>query len=244
MKKAAIVTGASGGIGQQIAKSLAFAGWSVLINYNRNKEAAESLCAQLNEQGCRTLCFKADVGIKSEVEQMKLFTEEKLGEIELVINNAGIAYTGLFQSMSDESWNRVINTNLNGVRNVISAVLPSMIEKHNGNIINISSIWGSHAASCEVCYACTKAAIESLTRSLAAELAPCGIRINCVAPGCIATDMTLSLGDETVEMLKRETPLQRLGTAKDVGNAVLFLASDASSFITGQVLTVDGGFTL
>lgn len=244
MKKAAIITGASGGIGREIAKTLAFAGWSVLLNYNKNEKAAASLCTQLNDEGCRALCFKADVGNKAEVEQMKLFTEEKLGDIELVINNAGIAYTGLFQSMSDESWNKVINTNLNGVRNVISTVLPSMIEKRNGNIINVSSIWGSNAASCEVCYACTKAAIESLTRSLAAELAPCGIRINCIAPGCIATDMTLSLGVDTVEMLKQETPLHRLGTAEDVANAVLFLASDASSFITGQVLTVDGGFTL
>lgn len=244
MKNAAIVTGASGGIGRSIAKALALDGWSVLINYNRNRDGAEKLERELTEIGCRAVCCRADVSDREQVNAMLGFAESRLGRAELVVNNAGVAFTGLFQDTDDETWRRILDVNLNGARNVILAALPGMLDRKRGCIVNVSSIWGIRGASCETAYACSKAAIVGLTRSLAAELAPSGIRVNCVAPGCIATDMTLKLGADTVDLLKEETPLGRLGTPQDVANAVRFLASEDSSFITGQVLTIDGGFTV
>ena len=244
MKNAAIVTGASGGIGRSIARGLALDGWSVLINYYSNKDCAIALENELTDLGCLAVSFCADVSDREQVNAMLDFAESRLGRIELVVNNAGTAFTGLFQDTDDETWERIMNVNLNGARNVILSTLPGMLARKHGSIINVSSIWGIRGASCEVAYACSKAAIVGLTRSLAAELAPSGIRVNCVAPGCIATDMTLKLGADTIDILKEETPLGRLGTPEDVADAVRFLASDASSFMTGQVLTIDGGFTV
>lgn len=244
MKNAAIVTGASGGIGKAIAMRLARDGWSVLLNYCMNEESAVETEHELKCEGARALAYHADIVQRSAVERMFAEAEAKLGRVELIVNNAGISHTGLFQDVDDAMWKRIMDVNLFGTRNLILAALPGMLERKRGCIINISSIWGSSAASCEVAYSCSKSAIEGLTRSLAAELAPSGIRVNCIAPGCIATDMTLKLGEETVSLLKRETPLGRLGTPNNIADAAAFLASDAASFITGQVLTVDGGFTL
>lgn len=242
MHYAAVVTGASAGIGSAAASLLARSGWSVCINYNKNKASAVELSNKLNAEGFRTAAIHADVSDRRQVDEMFKKANEVLGPVELVVNNAGISFTGLFQDTSDEVWNRLMAVNLGGARNVILAALPHMLSKKRGNIINISSIWGERAASCEAAYACSKAGLIALTKSLAAELAPSGIRVNCIAPGCIATEMTLRLGDETVNILKEETPLRRLGTPTDVANAVAFLCSDAAAFITGQVLTVDGGF--
>ena len=170
----------------------------------------------------------------------------KLGEtfspVELVVNNAGVSGQGLFQDTTDEMWDRYLAVNLSGARNTVKAALPHMISEKRGCIVNISSIWGQRGASCEVAYSCTKAGIIALTRSLAMELAPSGIRVNCVAPGVINTDMVQVLGQETVEELIRETPLGRLGTPEDIAYAVAFFASERAGFITGQVLTADGGF--
>ncbi len=244
MKSAAIVTGASGGIGREVARRLAADGWSILLNYNSHEESAERIEHELAAAGYRATKYRADVSDRNAVKRMFSAAEDMLGRVELVVNNAGISHVGLFQDVDDELWNCIMNVNVNGVRNLILSALPSMLERKKGNIINISSIWGSRAASCEAAYSCSKAAIEGLTRSLAAELAPSGIRVNCVAPGCIATDMTLKLGNETISLLREETPMGRLGTPKDVANAVAFLASDAASFMTGQVITLDGGFTI
>jgi 3-oxoacyl-[acyl-carrier protein] reductase len=169
-------------------------------------------------------------------------TEAQLGPISLLVNNAGIAGQSLFQDVSDQEWDRYLAVNLTGARNAIMAVLPHMLGEKRGCIVNISSIWGLRGASCEVAYACTKAAIVGLTRSLALELAPSHIRVNCVAPGCIETDMVRVLSPETQAMLVEETPLGRLGTPEDIAHAVAFFASDKASFLTGQVLTADGGF--
>ena len=242
MRKIALVTGASRGIGRGIALQLAREGWDVCVNYIQQREAAEAVAAQIRSIGQNAMAVQADVADGEAVNAMVRAVETQLGPVTLAVNNAGISGQGLFQDTSDEMWDRHMAVNLGGARNVIRAVLPHMLSEKSGCIVNISSIWGLRGASCEVAYACSKAAIIGLTRSLALELAPSGIRVNCVAPGCIDTDMVKVLGNETRSMLIEETPLGRLGTPEDIAHAVAFLASEKASFITGQVLTADGGF--
>ena len=168
--------------------------------------------------------------------------EKDLGPVEVLVNNAGIARMSQFQDITPELWQRMFAVNLNGAFNTIQAVLPHMLHVHAGVIVNTSSIWGEHGASCEVAYSSTKHAIIGLTKSLAMELAPTGIRVNCVAPGVVDTDMVQVLGKDTLQMLEKETPLGRLGKPADIAALVEFLASEEASYITGQVITCDGGF--
>ena len=242
MKQVALVTGSSRGIGRAIATQLAREGYAVCINYLEQREAAESLVEQLRGEGCRAIAVQADVADRKAVEAMVRATEETFGPVTLLVNNAGISRQGLFQDVDDELWNRYFAVNVTGARNAIQAVLPHMLHEKSGCIVNITSIWGLRGASCEVTYAATKAALVGLTRSLALELAPSGIRVNAVAPGCIETDMVRALGQETREMLVEQTPLGSLGTPEDIAQAVSFLASEKASFFTGQILTADGGF--
>ena len=244
MKQVALVTGSSRGIGRAVALELARKGYDVCVNYLQHREAAESLVSQLREMGGEAIAVQADVADSRAVEDMVRQTEDALGPVTLLVNNAGISWYGLFQDTDDSTWDRVLAVNLTGARNAARAVLPRMISEKAGCIINISSMWGLRGASCEVAYACSKAGIIGLTRSLALEVAPSGIRVNCVAPGCIDTDMVRVLGRETREMLVEETPLGRLGTPEDIAHAVAFFAEERSSFLTGQVLTADGGFTV
>ena len=244
MKRIALVTGSSRGIGRGIALQLAQDGWAVAINYLQQKEKAEALVEQLRSQGHEAIAVQADVSNREAVRKMVATVEAELGPVELLVNNAGVAGQCLFQDVTDEMWDRYMGVNLGGARNTIQAVLPHMLHEKRGCILNISSMWGLRGASCEVTYSCTKAALIALTRSLAMELAPSHIRVNCIAPGVINTDMVQVLGAETLADLAQQTPLGRLGTPEDIAHAAAFLASEKASFITGQVLTIDGGFVV
>lgn len=242
MKKVALITGSSRGIGRAEAIKLARDGYAVCVNCVEREDKAQELVDMLRSNGCETMWYKADVSDAAAVKQMVAAIEEKLGAVTLLVNNAGIAKQCLFQDMTEDYWRHIFDVNLNGAFNTIQAVLPHMLHEHSGCIINTSSIWGQHGASCEVAYSATKHAIIGLTRSLAQELAPTNIRVNCVAPGVIDTDMVQVLGTETLAALAEDTPVGRLGRPEDIAAVVSFLASDAASFITGQVITSDGGF--
>ena len=244
MKQVALVTGSSRGIGRGIALQLAREGWDICVNYIQHREAAEDVVSQIRTLGRDAIAVQADVADGQTVFAMVKTAEEQLGPISLLVNNAGVAGQALFQDITDEMWNRYMGVNLGGARNTIRAVLPHMLHEKAGCIVNISSMWGLRGASCEVTYACTKAALIALTRSLALELAPSHIRVNCVAPGVIDTDMVQVLGQDVLEELAQQTPLGRLGTPADIAHAVAFFASEKASFITGQVLQTNGGIVI
>jgi len=243
MKKIAFVTGSSRGIGRAVAARLAREGYAVAIHYLQAEDRARDLLARLRAEGRAATVVQGDVADREAITAAIRQAEEDLdGPVSLLVNNAGIAEQHLFQDISPAFWRRIFAVNVDGAFHTIQAVLPRMIHEKQGGIVNISSIWGQRGASCEAAYSATKAALIGLTRSLAMELAPSGIRVNCVAPGVINTDMVQVLGEETLRGLAEETPLGRLGTPEDVANAVAFLAGDGASFLTGQVLTADGGF--
>lgn len=242
-KGCAIVTGASRGIGAETAKELARLGFPVIINYNKNAEKAKQILEYVAEHGGTGCTYKADVANRTEVDEMVAFAINQYGRIDVLVNNAGVAQQKLFTDITSDDWNKMVSVNLGGVFNCCQAVLPHMIHEKSGRIINLSSIWGTVGASCEVHYSAVKAGIIGLSKALAKEVAPSGITVNCVAPGCIMTDMlTQDCDEETVRLLTEETPLGRIGTPKDISQAIGFLAGDKASFITGQVLGVDGGF--
>ena len=240
MKKVALVTGSSRGIGAAIASELSRAGWAVCINYLERRDKAEALAETLRREGGAVMIRQADVAEREAVQAMVADIERELGPVSLLVNNAGIARQQQFQDIEEATWQRLFAVNVNGCFHCTQAVLGPMLRAHAGCIVNISSIWGSHGASCEAAYSSTKHAIIGLSRSLSAELALSGIRVNCVAPGVIDTDMVQVLGQETLEGLAREIPLGRLGKPEEIAQTVLYLAENP--YITGQVVTVDGGF--
>ena len=242
MHKTAIVTGASRGIGRAAAAQLAGEGWAVCINYLERRDKAEELKTLLEGAGCRAMTYQADVADKAAVNAMAEAARAEFGPISLLVSNAGTAGQMQIQDVKEEQWDRYFAVNVKGAYNAIQAVLPDMLHAHAGSIVTVSSMWGLRGASCEAVYSATKAALIGLTRSLAAELAPSGIRVNCVAPGVIDTDMVRALGSETLDLLAETTPLGRLGTPEDIAAAICFLGGEQASFITGQVLTADGGF--
>lgn len=244
MEKTAIITGASRGIGRAAARRLAREGYAVCINFLERRDCAESLAAELAAAGCRAMIYQADVADKAAVNAMAAAARAELGPISLLVSNAGVAGQMQIQDVAEADFDRYFAVNVKGAYNAIQAVLPDMLHAHAGAIVTVSSMWGLRGASCEAVYSATKAALIGLTRSVAMELAPSGIRANCVAPGVVNTDMVQVLGQETLADLARMTPLGRLGTPEDIAAAIAFLASDAASFITGQVLTTDGGFIL
>ena len=240
MKKTALITGASRGIGAEIAREFAKAGYNVVVNYFKNREKAEALAKEIGGTA-----FCADVSDFSQAEKMIKEAEKNFGTVDVLVNNAGVALPQkLLVDTTEVEWNRLFDVNVKGAFNCTKTVLDGMITKHSGSIINISSVWGVTGGSCEVAYSASKAAIIGFTKALAKELGPAGIRVNCVAPGVIDTDMNAHLSAEDIEALKEETPLGVTGAPSDVAKTVLFLASDSAKFITGQVITADGGLTV
>lgn len=240
--KTVIVTGAAGGIGSAIASVFALNGYNTVINYNKSEADALSLCSQLSAKGASVVAFKADVSDSAQANALAEFAKKQLGGADILVNNAGIAQQKLFTDITDEDFDRMFSINVKSVFNCCRAVLPYMIHEKYGRIINISSMWGICGASCEVHYSASKAAVIGLTKALAKEVGPSGITVNCVAPGLIDTKMNGNLSEETIKELCEETPVSRIGTPEDVAKTVFFLAGEDSSFITGQVLGVDGGF--
>lgn len=243
-RRLALVTGSSRGIGAEIAIRLAKDGYDIAVNYNKSEEQARKVIERIKDIGVKGIMIKADVSNRAQVEEMFDSIRRSIGNVDILVCNAGISYVSQIQDITQEEWRQIFSTNVEGTFNVIQCALPYMLSEKKGSIITISSMWGLRGASCESAYSASKAAIIGLSRSLASELAPSGIRVNSVAPGVIHTDMMDDFSKETLENLAEETPLRKLGSPKDVAEIVSFLASDNSSFITGQVVGVDGGFTI
>lgn len=239
-----LITGAATGIGRATALSFAADGYNVAVHYNKSEQAALSLCADIAQQGGRAMAVHADVSDAEQVRTMVQRVNEVFGHIDILVNNAGIAQSKLFTELAADDWDAMFDVNVKGVFHCCQSVLPGMISRKHGCIINVSSIWGLVGASCEVHYSAAKAAVIGLTKALAKELGPSGIRVNAVAPGVIETDMIADLDNETREALKEETPLCRIGTAEDVAQTIRFLASEGAGFVTGQVISPNGGFVI
>lgn len=235
MSRTALVTGSSRGIGAAAARRLARDGWDVIVNYNESEDKALTLSAELGVRAIR-----CDVRVPRQVEDM--FRET--GPVDLLVCCAGISEYGLITDVADDAWRSLIETNTGGVFRCCRAAVPGMVHVKRGNIILISSVWGRYGGSCEAAYSASKAAVIGLTKALAKELGPSGIRVNCVAPGPILTDMLTGLSHVDLDELAEEVPLGRIGTPEDVAELIAFLASDCSSYITGQIIGCDGGFAM
>lgn len=244
MSKTVIVTGASKGIGSAIAIRFAEKGYNVIINYNTSDQSAQLLQKSLRESGYSVIAFQANVKNRLDVDLMVKEAVYRFGSVDVLINNAGIAGQALFTDVSEQDWNDMIGVNLTGVFNCCQSVLPHMIRKKSGRIINISSMWGLTGGSCEVPYSAAKAGVIGLTKALAKEVGPSGITVNCIAPGLIETGMNQNMTIDDITAIVNETPIGRIGSTDDVASAALFLASPEADFITGQVLGVNGGLVI
>ena len=240
--KVALVTGASRGIGKAIAKELAQNGASVIINYSKDDEGANSTLKEIRELGGYAKVIKKDISIKDQCEELIKEIIETFGKIDILINNAAKSEVGLFMDVDDKSFEKLINTNLLAPMYLSKYALNYMISKGCGNIINISSIWGEAGASCEVVYTTTKGGLNLFTKSLSKEVAPFGIRVNSIAPGVINTEMNNFLSEEEKNQLIDEIPMNRFGDVKEIAKAVVFLCKDDCKYLTGQIIRIDGGF--
>ncbi|MBQ1507428.1 MAG: 3-oxoacyl-ACP reductase FabG [Ruminococcus sp.] len=244
--KNVLITGATGGIGAAIAAAFAKSGYSVIAHTNSKPEKARQLCENLTESfGVEAYPVQADVSNSRSVSEMFGQISKRSGKLDSLINNAGIAQQKLFTDLTDEDWSKMRGINLDGVFFCCREALKRfMLPAHSGAIVNISSMWGQVGASCEVHYSAAKAGVIGLSKALAKEVGLSGIRVNCVCPGVVMTDMMKSFDEAAIQALREETPLNILGTPEDIAQAAVFLCSDKARFITGQVLGVNGGFVI
>ena len=244
MRRVALITGGSRGIGAACVRLFAESGYAAVFLYRSRDDKAHALVEELRAKGLDAACYRCDV---SDGEQVRATVADILRlyhHVDGLVNNAGVAHIGLLTDMTESDWNAVFQTNIGSVFHVTQAVLPGMISRRQGSIVNVSSMWGETGASCEVAYSAAKAAVIGFTKALAKEVGPSGVRVNCVSPGLIDTDMNAEIDEESLRGIVEETPLSRVGTAEDVARAALFLAEDGASFITGQVLGVNGGLQI
>ncbi len=239
MSKTVLITGGSRGIGRSASLLFAKNGYDVIICYQKDKASAEKTAKEANG-----IAICADVSDSNAIEKMFDIIKEKYGKIDVVINNAGISQQKLFTDITEAEWDRMFDINIKGMFNICKQAVPMMIHEKQGRIINVSSIWGMVGASCEVHYSASKAAVEGFTKALAKELGPSGITVNGIAPGVIETDMNKNLSQEVLDELADETPLCHNGKPEDIAKLMLFLAEDGGSFITGQIISPNGGFVI
>lgn len=239
--KVALVTGGSRGIGKAIALKLASMGANIIINYSSNERKAQEVIEEIQKIGCQGIAIKADVSKMVEAEKLIEEGIKRFDNIDILVNNAGVTRDNLIMRMSEEEWDKVLNINLKGTFNVTKSLIRKMIKQKGGSIINISSVVGISGNAGQCNYSASKAGVIGFTKSLAKEVAKKNVRVNAIAPGFIKTDMTDKLPEKVKDEYIKNIPLNRLGETEDIANAVLFLASDMSSYITGQVLVVDGG---
>ena len=238
----AIVTGASGDIGKEICREFLNKNYNVVACCLNNEASAKELVEEYGKD--RVLVIKADISKAEDVKNIYQSTQDTFGSIDVVVNNAAISLHGLVQDATEEELQRIVDINIKGSFFMCREAVKYMIPSHRGSIVNISSMWGEVGASCEVMYSMTKSALIGLTKALAKEVGPSGIRVNCVSPGLIDTKMNSCYTQEDIEAICEETPLMRIGTPLDVAKAVIYLSSGEASFITGQVLGVNGGFVI
>ena len=236
-----LITGGSRGIGAEAVRLFANAGCRVVLNYNASEEAAKALAAEF---AGRVLPVRADVACRTEVEAMFHRAEAVFGGVDVLICNAGVAQQKLFTDLTEGEWRRMLDVHLTGAFHCCQCALPHMIRQRWGRIVTVSSMWGQVGGSCEAAYSAAKAGIIGLTRALAKEVGPSGIRVNCIAPGVIDTEMNGNLTPEVMAQLREETPLGTIGTPKQVADLALYLAGEGASFLTGQVISPNGGFLI